>query len=382
MPVHINLHNIAGIPCTFGRGLSIYLLMKDIKTTNILLLIIVVPLLFYLLKILSFIFIPLIFAMFIALLFLPLMRWLNKRNVPRPVSIFVVVLIIAGIFKIGGELIQLSSDEILSADGLFLEKAESKLASIILAVEAFFGIDRVAGESLFSQYLQDNSMLKRFGTTLDFIGGTLSMTLMTAFFVILLLAESINFQKLLNFSIFKQKHTSVKTFMKIEKDIIKFVKVKFFVSLLTGIGFSLACLFFGVSFPIFWGLFAFVINFVQMVGSVVSVLLLSLFAFVELDPTGTLLFFILVIIAVQVVMGGVLEPIFMGKTFSINVITVLVMLMLWGYIWGVPGLILSIPITVFLKIILEHFPKTKSLANLMARSDQTSTVLPEQLNRK
>jgi len=356
--------------------------MKDIKTTNILLLIIVVPLLFYLLKILSFIFIPLIFAMFIALLFLPLMRWLNKRNVPRPVSIFVVVLIIAGIFKIGGELIQLSSDEILSADGLFLEKAESKLASIILAVEAFFGIDRVAGESLFSQYLQDNSMLKRFGTTLDFIGGTLSMTLMTAFFVILLLAESINFQKLLNFSIFKQKHTSVKTFMKIEKDIIKFVKVKFFVSLLTGIGFSLACLFFGVSFPIFWGLFAFVINFVQMVGSVVSVLLLSLFAFVELDPTGTLLFFILVIIAVQVVMGGVLEPIFMGKTFSINVITVLVMLMLWGYIWGVPGLILSIPITVFLKIILEHFPKTKSLANLMARSDQTSTVLPEQLNRK
>jgi len=159
--------------------------MKDIKTTNILLLIIVVPLLFYLLKILSFIFIPLIFAMFIALLFLPLMRWLNKRNVPRPVSIFVVVLIIAGIFKIGGELIQLSSDEILSADGLFLEKAESKLASIILAVEAFFGIDRVAGESLFSQYLQDNSMLKRFGTTLDFIGGTLSMTLMTAFFVIL-----------------------------------------------------------------------------------------------------------------------------------------------------------------------------------------------------
>jgi predicted PurR-regulated permease PerM len=200
------------------------------------------------------------------------------------------------------------------------------------------------------------------------------MTLMTAFFVILLLSESINFQKLLNSTIFKQKYSSVKTFMKIEKDIIKFVKVKFFISLLTGIGFSLACLFFGISFPIFWGLLAFLINFVQMIGSVVSVALLSVFAFIEIDPTSTLLFFILSIIAVQVIMGGVLEPIFMGKTFSLNIITVLVMLMLWGYIWGIPGLIMSIPITVFIKIILEQFPRTKVVATLMAGSDPKLSI--------
>ena len=107
-----------------------------------------------------------------------------------------------------------------------------------------------------------------------------------------------------------------------------------------------------------------------MVGSVISVISLSLFAFIELDSTGTLLFFILTITAVQVLFGGVVEPIFMGKTFSVNVITVLVMLMLWGYIWGIPGLIMSIPITVFIKIILEQFPKTKIIANLMGGSDQ------------
>lgn len=157
--------------------------------------------------------------------------------------------------------------------------------------------------------------------------------------------------------------------MKIEKDIIKFVWVKFLISLLTGLGFSLACVFFGISFPVFWGLFAFIINFVQMVGSVISVILLSLFAFVEIEPTGTLLFFILIIIGVQILMGSVLEPIFMGKTFSINVITVIIMLMLWGYIWGVPGLIMSIPITVFIKIILEQFPQTKIISSLMGGND-------------
>jgi AI-2 transport protein TqsA len=142
--------------------------------------------------------------------------------------------------------------------------------------------------------------------------------------------------------------------------------VKFFMSLFTGIGFSLACLYFDVSFPIFWGLFAFLINFVQMIGSVISVLVLSLFAFVEIDPSSTLLLFILAITLVQVIMGGILEPIFMGKTFSLNIITVLIMLMLWGYIWGVPGLIMSIPITVVIKIILEQFPNTLVIAGLMS----------------
>jgi len=212
-------------------------------------------------------------------------------------------------------------------------------------------------------------MINNFGITFNFIGNTISMTLMTAFFVILWLSGSINFQKLLNVTILKQKYSSIKVFMKIEKDIIKFIKVKFILSFFTGVGFTLACLFFDVSFPIFWGLLAFLINFIQMIGSVVSVVLLSLFAFVELDPTGILLFFIFTIIAVQVVMGGILEPVFMGKSFSVNIITILVMLMFWGYIWGIPGLIMAIPITVFIKIILDQFPKTKAITSLIIGSE-------------
>ena len=351
--------------------------MRETRTTNLLLLIIVIPLVFYLLKILSFIFVPLVLSMFIALLFLPLMRWLKKRRVPKSLSILIVIIIIAGILKLGGELIQLTSNEIVATKGLFLDNAETKIVNLIVTVEEFFGIERIEGETIFKRYCQEENLIARFGTTLDFIRNTLTMTLMTAFFVILLLSESINFQNILNNTLFKLKHSSVKTFMIIERDIIRFVKVKFVISLLTGIGFSLACVFFDISFPIFWGLLAFTLNFIQMIGSVISVILLALFAFVELDPTGTLLFFIITITAVQILFGGVLEPILMGKTFSLNVITILIMLMLWGYIWGIPGLIMSIPITVFIRIVLDQFPKTKVIANLMAGSD---SVL--KLNRK
>ncbi|WP_299576929.1 AI-2E family transporter [uncultured Sunxiuqinia sp.] len=349
--------------------------LKDIRTTNKLLLAIAIPLFFYLLKILAFIFIPLIASMFIALLFLPLMRWLNKKHVPNPISILLVILIIIGGLKASGELIQLSSNEIMTTDSQFLEKAETKLTALIVSIEQFFGFQRTQGESILSHYFKNAGNLENFGSTVDFISNTLTMTLMTLFFTVLLLSGSINFQKVLNDTIFKQQYSSVKIFMKIEKDIIKFVVVKFLISLFTGVGFSLACIFFDVSYPIFWGLLAFLINFVQMIGSVISVVLLSVFAFIELDPTSTLLFFILSITLVQVLMGGVLEPVFMGKTFSINVITILVMLMLWGFIWGIPGLIMSIPITVFLRIILEQFPKTRLIADLISGPEQNLKFL-------
>ncbi|RLD63156.1 MAG: AI-2E family transporter [Bacteroidetes bacterium] len=347
--------------------------MNEKRTTNILLLIIALPVIFYVLKLLSFIFIPLIFSMFLALLFWPLMRWLGKRKVPKIVNLFIVVLIIGVFFKLTGELIQLSSKEILASENNLFEKAESKLETLIIPIEDFFGIERVESKSITLHYFQEIDLNKTFGSTIDLIGNTITMTLMTFFFTILLLAESLNFQKILNKTIISQKFSSVKVFMRIEKDLITFIKVKFIISFFTGLGFTLACYFFDISFPVFWGLFAFVINFVQMIGSVISVLLLSLFAFVEFDTTGTLLFFILTITLVQVIMGAILEPIFMGKSFSINVITILVMLMFWGFLWGIPGMILSIPITVLIKIILEQFPKTKVIANLMSGSELIQT---------
>ena len=339
-------------------------MLEQRRTTNILLLFIVVPLVFYLLNILSFIFIPLIFSMFIALLFLPITRWLRKKGLPKIVSIIFVMVIIVGFFMIITELVQMSSRQILASDSDFFSKAEIKLKDLMLYLNEKFGIKMNNDENLITQlFLGDN-----IGGTVDFVRKFLTSLLMTIFFTVLWLAESINFHEVLNSTIYKLKFTSVKAFMKIENDLIKFIKVKFLVSLLTGIFTGLACVFFDVSFPIFWGLFAFLINFVQMVGSFVSVILLTIFAFVELESNSTLFFFFLSITGVQVLFGAILEPIFMGKSFSINVITVLIMLMLWGFIWGIPGLIMAIPITVFIKIILEQFESTRFIASLLSGS--------------
>jgi len=355
--------------------------MNNLKTTNTLLLIIAIPVFFYVLKILSFIFIPLVFAMFFALLFLPLMRFLHKKNAPKIVSIIIVVLLILGIFKLFGMLISEASEEIIATKDVFFFKAEEKLVGLIETFEKIAGTERIANENIIRYYAQKANLFTELGSTFKSVLNSLTMVLTTMFFVVLLLADSVNFQEILNQTILKQKRTSIKAFMQTEKDIITFIKVKFFVSALTGIGFGLACVFFDVSFPIFWGLFAFAINFVQMIGSIIAVAFLSFFGFVEIDSYSLLAFFMLTLTGIQVIFGSILEPLFMGKSFSINVITIIIMLMFWGFIWGIPGLILSIPITVFIKIILNQFPKTQFIAKIIGGSrDQKSLLSKSKIN--
>jgi len=215
-------------------------MLEQRRTTNILLLFIVVPLVFYLLKILSFIFIPLISSMFIALLFLPLMRWLGRRNVPRLISIIIVIaLIVIGVF-IGIELVQLSSKQILSNDSGFFGKAEIKINDLMLYMQEKVGMEYNPDGNFLSQFFQKETI----GSTFDFVRKFLTNILMITFFTILWLSESINMHKVLNDTILRRKHTSIKAFMKIEKDLITFIKVKFLVSLLTGIFTGLACVFF------------------------------------------------------------------------------------------------------------------------------------------
>lgn len=336
--------------------------MEKRRTTNILLLLIVIPIIFYLLKTLKFIFIPLVFSMFIALLFLPIMRAIEKRGVPKFLSVFTVILIILGILYGGFQLIQLTSRELLNAESHVFPQINEKLHTLMKSLSATFKFDFDDNNALLPQLISE----KDFGPIIGFFNRTITMILMTVFFVVLWLGESINVQRVLNAVLIKKRHTSIKAFMQIEDDILTFIKVKFIVSALTGIFTGLMCVFFDVSFPIFWGLFAFSINFIQMVGSIMTIVTLSLFALVQLDISSTLFFFILSITGVQVLFGSILEPIFMGRSFSINVITVLVMLLFWGYIWGIPGMIMSIPLTVFLKIIFEQFPNTRIIAELIS----------------
>ncbi|MFO7869598.1 MAG: AI-2E family transporter [Bacteroidales bacterium] len=343
---------------------------ESISTTNKLLLIIVVPLVLYLLKILSFIFIPLCAALLVGLMFLPFLRVMAKKNIPRWGAMVIVSVIIFLLFFVLFMVLRISIQEILSVERTFWLQFEQNLNQILVPVMDFMAIEQIPEQTNFSVFIHSETIVetvqKHLGKFMNYVNSSITMLLMTIFFLLLVLAGSVNVQKVLEDTIFKKRIPSMRVFVTLEKSIVKFIVVKFAISVLTGVSFGLTCWFFGVKFPVFWGLLAFGMNFIQMLGSIIVTIALTFFAMGQLDVSTTLLLFTFTLIALQLLWGSVLEPVFMGRTFSINTITILVMLLLWGYLWNVMGMILAVPITVVVKIILEHFPKTNILAKIMS----------------
>ncbi len=346
--------------------------MDDTKIIKRILIFFTVIAAFFVLKLLPFIFIPLISAIFLALLFMPLMRWFKKKNFPHWLSVGLASLIMAAALFGAYQLIRLSSKEIVNGQEEFWEKVNTKLqnewqpATEMLGVRLNSNDDTSIAKDLMDSEKVSKWVYDNFGSTISFVQRLVVNILMMLFFLILLLAGSLNLQKIFGTLVFNRKSSSIKAFRAIENSVVKFIKVKTLTSFCTGLGFGLTCYFFGVSFALFWGLIAFACNYIQMIGSVVVTIFLVTFALVDLDASASLLAFSLILIGLQVLFGGVLEPIFMGQSFRINTITVLVMLLLWGYIWNVAGLILSIPITVMLKIIFEQFKSTQVIVKIMS----------------
>lgn len=344
--------------------------LNSVSVTNKLLLCIVVPLVLYLLQVLSFIFIPLFGALLVALLFLPLLRFFYKKNVPRWLSFILVSSFIFFLGFIAFVFLRLSIKEIVTTDEDFWLQMHANINRALTPIIEVLAIDLMPDEDNLSAILSSQAMVDSFPKyitpLIGFANSILSKLLMVIFFLLLLLGGSINVQKLLEKTIFKTRIPSMRAFVTLEKSIFKFIFVKTVISIATGISVGLACVFFDIKFPVFWGLIAFSFNYIQMVGSIFITLALTVFAVAQLDVTPTLLAFSLTLTGIQILFGSVLEPIFMGKTFSINTITILIMLMLWGFLWGIPGLILAVPITVVVKTILEQFPRTETLAKLMS----------------
>ncbi len=341
---------------------------NELKTIRVLLSIMIVPIIFYLFKLLSFIFIPLFFAIFFALLFSPILRTLTRKKIPKAMVLIIIMgsmlIVLFTVFKIG----QIAIRDIINADQDFWEIAAIKINSLIIIAEDLLGMELRGND--FKTIIRNKEIVQvvqnNLGAVLKVLQNTLMRVLMSVFFLALLLSGSMNFQNVMHDTLFTNRLSSIKTFLKLERSIVTFIKVKIVINFFTGILFGLICYFFDISFPLFWGLFVFLFNFIQIVGGIIVMVLLIIFAFVEIQTTGSLVFFSIVLISSKSLLGSVLEPILMGQSFKINTIAVLVMLMLWGYLWGIPGLVLAVPITVILKTILEQFPNTQTIAKVLS----------------
>jgi AI-2 transport protein TqsA len=150
--------------------------------------------------------------------------------------------------------------------------------------------------------------------------------------------------------------------------ISSYLRAKTLASLVTALPFVVVLWTFEVSFPVMWGVFAFIGNFIPYVGSVVALILPVLLAFLELEPLWRPLLVLALLVLAVFVINNFIEPRLTARAVDLSPLVVLIALAFWGLCWGVVGMVLAVPLTVVLKIVLETIPLTRPLARLMAGS--------------
>lgn len=145
-----------------------------------------------------------------------------------------------------------------------------------------------------------------------------------------------------------------KTFKDITEQIQRYIATKFLISLITGLLIGIILWIFNIDFIIVWAVLAFFLNFIPNIGSIIAIVLPTVMTLIQYESIGYTVLVGGIITIVQNVIGNIIEPKIMGDKLGLNPLIILLSLLLWGYIWGIAGMFLSVPLTAVAKIIISN----------------------------
>lgn len=243
---------------------------------------------------------------------------------------------------------------------------EANVTKITNTINERFDIDLFTIMSDFSKDINFGGILSSLFSSLTGLFGNAFTVLL--YLVFMLLEEPIFPKKLKAMYPDKERFKHINSLIgKIDSSIGNYVALKTATSLLTGFLSYFALLFIGIDAPIFWAFLIFILNFIPTIGSLIATVFPTIFAILQFGEFTPGFLVLAIIGSIQLVVGNFVEPRLMGNTLNISPLVVFLTLAIWGVIWGVTGMLLSVPITVILIIIMSEFPGTKPIAILLSQ---------------
>ena len=132
----------------------------------------------------------------------------------------------------------------------------------------------------------------------------------------------------------------------------------------------------GLDFALFWGLLAFLLNYIPVLGSIIAAVPTALLALVQYDWVRMLIV-VAGYLVVKVVIGDLIEPHLMGRKFGLSTLVVFVSVVFWAWVWGPLGMILAVPLTIVIKITLKHTDEFRWIAALLGPDPSTAAPLTD-----
>ena len=303
--------------------------------------------------------VPFLLAVFIAMIVSPLLGWLKDRGIPGGVAILMIVMLILLVGLMLSAVIGSSVDDFRKD----IPEYSVKLSAMSQNFQAWLSARGIDIDPKQWQSSFDPGVAMSFaGSTLASFGSVMTNAVMILLTGIFILAENIGFGEKLRQA--RGKEVSEEWLAKFSDSVHSYLAIKTAISLLTGLLIFIWLTILGVDYAVLWGLVAFLLNYVPTVGSFIAAVPAVLLATVQLGvfPAGlTLAGFVVV----NLVMGNAVEPRWMGKGLNLSPLVVFVSLVLWGWVLGPVGMLLSIPLTIMIKIALETQDETRWIGVLL-----------------
>ncbi len=316
----------------------------------------------FFLKIARSFLIPFVLALFLYFLFSPLIDLLCRLRVPRWAALVIVILMALGLVTLLGIITYTG----ISALAVGLPKYQTKLEPLFRLADSL--AERIPEFSLPDMLRSINLgaissfVLKTMGSFMKFFT---SVSLMILFFIFMLVGKGNLERKILRAFPPHQAQHFIKIYTNLIQKIYRYLWIKTLISILTGINVWIILSIFGIDFAFIWGFLTFVFNYIPNIGSIIITIPPVLLAALKFGRLLPVLWLVLLLVLNQMFMGNFLEPRWMGKSLNLSPLLVLFSLIFWGWLWGVVGMIISVPLLSIIKIILENIPQTASIAKLM-----------------
>lgn len=311
--------------------------------------------------------IPFVFAILLWFIIRKLKQGLDhlvvvKKYVPDWIkNIIATVIVLAGL-KFTSSVILASIGTLTKSYSLY----QANINAIIQQLNVALNIDILQIAKGYSSGINFGGVL---GAIFNSITDIFSQSLMILLYTLFIFIEENFFQVKLK-AIFTQakQYTQVKTILqKIEASMSHYLGLKTCVSVITAGLSYVVLLVVGIDSPEFWAFLIFILNFIPTIGSLLGTAFPAIFSLLQFGAFIPCLIILASIGAIQLLIGNILEPKLMGNSLNLSSLFAIVSLSFWGVIWGIIGMILSIPIAVIIIILCSQFNKTKPLAILLSQ---------------
>ncbi|MCD6580890.1 MAG: AI-2E family transporter [Desulfuromusa sp.] len=316
--------------------------------------------------------VPFLLAFFISIICAGPFHWLQQHKVPAPIALLLVIVVV----MLGGlivlTLIGTSVNDFTNDLPVYQEKLRAQTLTLFDWLEKM-GVK--LSKEILLEHFNPAKIMQSAASMLATAGGVLTNSFLILLTVIFILFEAAGMPNKLRAAL-PDAESSLDSFERFITGVRQYLAIKTLVSLGTGVIVTIGLLLLGLDYAPLWGMIAFLLNYVPNIGSIIAAVPAVLLALVQLGPIYSLLVAALYLVT-NIIMGNAVEPRLMGQKLGLSALVIFISLVFWGWVLGPVGMLLSVPLTMVVKIALEVNESTRWMAILLSSDASAKAIAKE-----